>query len=98
RTRVLGVPCLTTDPVDTALHVIVHAGVSGGARLSQLADVRQAVSVGDLDWDALVTRARLWGVGEMVAIMLDRVSRVLDVSPPVGAVAGLRAQHGWSAA
>lgn len=97
-TRVSGVPCLTTDPVDTALHVIVHAGVSGGARLSQLSDVRQAVGVSDLDWDALVTRARLWGAGEMVAIMLDRVSRVFDMQPPVDVVGRLRAQRGWSAA
>jgi hypothetical protein len=97
RTLISGVPCLTTDPVDTALHVIVHAGVSGGARLSQLADVRHAIDVADLDWDALAARARSWGAGEMVAIMLARVARVLDAPRAGRTAAALGDQRGWGA-
>ena len=96
-TVVSGVPCLTTDTVDTALHVIMHAGVSGGARLSQLADVRQAIAVADLDWDVLTARAHSWGVGEMAAIVLARVARVLDAPPAERAAAALTERRGWGA-
>jgi hypothetical protein len=98
RTQVHGIECLTTDPVDTALHVAVHAGVSGGARLSHIADVSAVLTVADLDWDELCRRARQWGAGEMVAIMAARAGRVLGMQPPPeDALRRLSTPGGWSA-
>lgn len=98
RTGAIGVECATLDPVDTALHAAVHASLSGGARLSQVADVRVALRAPGLDWELLAARARAWNAGEIVAIMAARAARLLDLpAAPAGFTQALATRRSWSA-
>jgi hypothetical protein len=72
----------TLDPADTLLHLALHAAKGGGVRLQWLKDIERAVSVGQPDWDAVVTRSRRWGLTLVAGVMLDRARRVLDAPVP----------------
>lgn len=90
----------TLDPVDTLLHVSLHAALSGGHRLRWLADVARLVTVERPDWDDVVSRARDWGIGPSVGLVLQRARRLAgaDVPPDVhDALLSTRLQHaaGW---
>ncbi|MGH7542013.1 MAG: nucleotidyltransferase family protein, partial [Gemmatimonadota bacterium] len=79
---VAGRPVPTLDPVDTVLHLALHAATSGGLRLIWLEDIEQAVATDELDWDELVRRADETGMRLVAAVMLRRSRRVLGADVP----------------
>jgi hypothetical protein len=71
----------TLDPIDTLVHLCHHAAFSGAVRLVHLLDVDQAARRIQ-DWDEVVRRARSWGAGAQVVLVLGRSRRVLDTPVP----------------
>lgn len=80
-----GVRVRTFGPVDTLVHLALHAGLAGGDRLVWIADIERVIAGEDLDWDEVVDRARAWGASTLVGVMLDRARRILgaEVAPDV---------------
>jgi hypothetical protein len=77
-----GVRCRTFDPVDTLLHLALHAALGGADRLSWLEDCRRAIEVDAPPWDAVVERAAVWRAGPAVAVTLRRARDVLGAPVP----------------
>ena len=77
RVDLLGASVPTLDPVDTVVHLCVHAAQSGADRLGQLVDVARALDL--IDVDDAVRRAREQNVAPMVEVVLRRVGSVLGV-------------------
>src|SRR5207253_9544262 len=48
-----GPQVLTLDPIDTLLHLALHAGLSGGRKLSWLKDIERAAGDETIDWSEL---------------------------------------------
>jgi hypothetical protein len=71
----------TLDPVDTLVHLCHHAAFSGAVRLVHLLDVDQAARRIE-DWDLVGQRARSWGAGAQVGLVLARSRRVLGTPLP----------------
>src|SRR5690625_1519720 len=80
----------TLDPVDTLVHVCLHAALSGANRMLFLLDVDQ-VARGITDWDEVAARAREWNATAHVILVLDRAARVLGTPLPnnVGMLLGV---------
>jgi hypothetical protein len=98
RVDVGGLTVATFDPVDTLLHVCLHAGLAGGDRLLWLKDAERVIATTELDWDVLVARAHEWGAGPVVATILLRVARLFPgVVPPGTARALAPASLRWAA-
>lgn len=83
----------TLDPVDTLLHLCVHAALSGGDRLIWLVDIDRALVAADLDLSA--QRAISMRVGPAVELMLRRTRNCLG--SPVGDeyLRSLVPEYGW---
>lgn len=77
----------TLDIVDEAVHLCVHGCLAGAHRLAWLDDVRRAVHRPGLDIHELVARAQARRVGELVAVMADRVAAVFGTTPVLAALA-----------
>lgn len=73
-----GTSLLTLDPVDTLLHVAVHACTSGGWRLLWLRDVLQTAACVEAVPELVLARSRRWGVELVLEAMLARSTRVLQ--------------------
>jgi hypothetical protein len=71
----------TLDATDTFVHLCHHAAFSGAVRLVHLLDVDQAARRIE-DWDDVAGRARSWGAGAQVGVVLARASRVLGTPVP----------------
>lgn len=71
----------TLAPADTLVHVCLHAAKTGANRMQMLLDADQLVRRTE-DWDAVVRRARHWGAGPAVAIVLSRARAVLGTPTP----------------
>jgi hypothetical protein len=71
----------TLDAADTLVHLCHHAAMSGAVRLIHLLDVDQAARR-ILDWDLVSRRARSWGAGAQVGLVLARAGRVLESPVP----------------
>jgi hypothetical protein len=71
----------TFDATDTLVHLCHHAAFSGAVRLLHLLDVDQAAARIE-DWDLVVRRARSWGAGAQVGLVLARARRVLGTPVP----------------
>lgn len=71
----------TFDATDTLVHLCHHAAFSGAVRLVHLLDVDQAARRIQ-DWDLVVQRARSWGAGAQVGLVLARTQRVLGTPVP----------------
>ncbi len=69
------------DPTDALLHACLHAALSGAHKLVYLVDVDQ-LSRAISSWDEVSTRARQWGVGAQVAVVLGRARRELGTQVP----------------
>lgn len=82
----------TLDPVDSVLHLAVHAGREGADRLVWLKDIEQAVRRYEPDWDELVRRALAWRIQLLVGTVLVRARETLGAPIPDDAV---RALLGW---
>ena len=85
----------TLDPVDTLLHVALHAALSGGDRLIWLKDIERALAVDQPDWDDVIRRARAWKAGRSIAITLNRARRSLGAPVPDDALDALFASPLW---
>lgn len=72
----------TLDPVDTLVHLCVHAGLAGAQRLLWLKDVERSVAADQPAWDEVVRRARSWRAAALVAVVLRRARQELEVPVP----------------
>jgi hypothetical protein len=72
----------TLDPVDTLLHLCVHAALAGGQRLLWLKDVERSVAGDAPPWDEVVRRARRWRAASLAAVVLSRARDQLGVTVP----------------
>ena len=80
RIEELSVP--TFDTVDTLLHLCLHTVLSGGQKLSWYRDLQQVVKTG-VPWEELVERTAIARAGVIVAVALERATRLArsDVPP-----------------
>ena len=85
----------TLDPVDTLLHVALHAALSGGDRLIWLKDIERTLAVDRPPWDEVIRRARAWKAGRSIAITLNRARRSLGAPVPDDALDALFASRRW---
>jgi hypothetical protein len=86
---------LTPDSTDTLLHLTLHAGLSGAAKLAWLKDIDRTAVDPQLDWDDVVRRAREWGVAEITALTLRRTADLLETPVPPEAMASLSGSRLW---
>jgi hypothetical protein len=73
-----GVSVRGLDPLDELVHLAVHSAAAGGHRLIWLADLRAAATTQPVP-GALQTRAREWGAGPAMGLMLRRLQDTLGV-------------------
>ena len=85
----------TLDPVDTLVHVALHAALSGGDRLVWLKDIERAIVVEQPPWDAVIERARAWKAGRSIAITLNRSRRSLGAPVPEDVLDVLFGSRTW---
>ncbi|HEY8339153.1 MAG TPA: nucleotidyltransferase family protein [Egibacteraceae bacterium] len=96
RVELGGVEVRTLDPVDTLLHLCLHACLGGGQRLVWLKDVERAAAA-VCDWDEVVARARASRTALVAAVTLSRAHHVLGALVPAGVVDALAPRLGWRA-
>lgn len=85
----------TLDPVDSLLHLAVHAGREGADRLIWLKDIEQSVRRYEPDWDELVRRALGWQVQLLAGTVLVRARETLGAPVPHNAVRALLGSRLW---
>jgi hypothetical protein len=90
-----GPQVLTLDPIDTLLHVALHAGLSGGAKLSWLKDIERAAAAEPIEWEELIRRARAWGAAEVIAVSFRRSRALLDAPIPREVIETLSGSRVW---
>lgn len=73
----------TLDVEDTVVHTCLHAALTGAHRMLLLLDADRAARA-VTDWDAVARRAREWGAGPAVALVLRRSRRLLGTPLPAG--------------
>ena len=73
-----GSPVRTLDPLDTLVHLTLHAAMSGGDLLVWLKDIEQAW--GHVEPDQLPDRVEEWRARLPVSAMLSRTARVLGLN------------------
>jgi hypothetical protein len=95
RVAVAGIDVPTFDPIDTLVHVALHACMAGANRLLWCKDLEQIVASDPVDWASVTQRARTIGAGPPVAVMLMVASRALDFDVPRGAVRKLSPGPVW---
>ncbi|MBB5786214.1 nucleotidyltransferase family protein [Jiangella mangrovi] len=78
----------TLDPVDSLVHACLHATLTGADRMLLLVDV-DALARRVQRWDDVVERARDWGAGPALAVVLGRARRLLGTPVPREAEAEL---------
>jgi hypothetical protein len=88
------VPHLLPSPEDLFLHGAVHFSVDRIARLGsglgQLADLAWIAAQQPIDWDAVTTRARDYGVGDQLFLALLAGQVLLGELAPTDAVAAVQ--------
>lgn len=77
-----GIACWQLDPEDSAIHVALHAGLSGACRMGWLRDVDRTVRTDDVDWQVLASRALRYRVAPIVGHVLDRCRQVMGTPVP----------------
>jgi hypothetical protein len=82
-------PCATFDPVDTLIHIALHAAREGCRCLVWLKDIERTVAVTRPDFDEVVQRARAAQCGRPVGIALARAKWTLDAAVPDSAIRAL---------
>lgn len=88
-----GRPVRTLSPVDTVVHLCVHAALSGADRLCWLTDIVRASQ--GIEWTAVSERARAWGLAAAVGTALARAQRVVGLPAPADVIAGLLGGMSW---
>ncbi len=79
---------LTTDAVDSLLHVTMHACSEGADRLVWLVDTANLARSIE-DWDAVVERARSWRTSLSTGLVLARSRRVVAAPIPAWVIRSL---------
>jgi hypothetical protein len=83
RVQLDGMTILTPSPEDLLLILVVHGAKHFWARLAWLVDVAAAIEAHpEMDWSALLARARERGAARMLAVALTAVSGLLGVVLP----------------
>ncbi len=80
-------PVHVMTPEDTLIHLSVHQAINhhfSSPWLRNLLDIHLLVAHYDLDWQALVTRAREWRLATVVWTVLSLAQRLLDTAVPAG--------------
>ena len=72
----------TLDPVDTLLHLCIHASLAGAHQLLWLKDVDESVRREAPSWEDVLVRARSWRAAPIVAVVLGRARDVLRTPVP----------------
>ena len=90
-----GISVPSLDPVDTLIHLALHASTSGGWRLVWLEDLARAQSGRGAAGPALTTRARQARAGLVLASLLLRSERTLGHAVPRELVAELTPARSW---
>ncbi len=80
--RIGGVETSTLDPVDTLVHLAVHAALAGCDRLVWFKDIERALHVGRPNLDEVVRRATTGGCGGAVGIALRRAAASMQIALP----------------
>ena len=88
-----GLTVRTLDPVDTLLHLCIHAGLAGGHRLIWLKDVERSVAREAPSWTELIARARSYRAGPLVAVTLSRARDALGCDVPADVIRSLFASR-----
>ena len=73
--RLQGGSVPTLDPIDTVVHLCIHAALAGGSRLALLVDIDRALATTPLE--GVVSRALELNAGPAVEVMLRRVRSVI---------------------
>jgi hypothetical protein len=81
-TTIGGVDVGRLDAEDHAIHVALHAGLSGATQIGSLRDVHETVRSSDLDWDEFVSRSRRFGAAPIIGHVLDRCNTILGTPVP----------------
>jgi hypothetical protein len=71
------------DPIDSVIHVSLHAVISDGSRLAAAIDLATLLRAGDLDLDLLVRRAQHHRAVLPLAVMTDRAAAVTGFAEAV---------------
>jgi hypothetical protein len=85
----------TLDPVDTLVHLCVHAALSGGDRLRWLKDVERQIAFDRPNWDLVARRAHEWRAETMVSTILRRSRTTLGARVPDSVTARLAGSRLW---
>jgi hypothetical protein len=85
----------TLQPVETLVHLALHAAMAGGNRLVWLKDLEQSVLNEAPDWNAVIEKATAWQARFAVGAMLARAERALGVPVPHGVLRELVPAKSW---
>jgi len=77
------------EPTDAALHLSLHAALSGGHKLLWLVDIERTLAVRPPDWDLFVARCLQWRVELPVSVVLERARATLGAGVPQDVLAVL---------
>lgn len=88
-----GTPALTLSPEDLILHLCIHTAYhTGQMRLKMLCDIGEVIRRygAEMDWPAIGTRARQWGIVRAVYVLLRLAREWLEAAVPADWLAALR--------
>ena len=89
-----GLAVRTLSPADTLVHLCLHAAGDGADRLMHLADIAALLPDRPDGWAEVLVTAQEWGVGEAMAIVLQRTAYELDVDVPAATIRRLSPSPG----
>lgn len=90
-----GEPVRTLDPVDTLVHLAMHACKQGGDRLVWLKDIERSIATEAPDWADVVGRSTEWRVQLFVGTMLARARRTVSAQVPDEVLRALLPNRAW---
>lgn len=84
-----GIPVPTMSVTNTVVHVALHAGLGGAWQRKWFDDMRLLAEHEDVDWAAVVARARRWRVTRLVGVALTRAVHLADANIPADVLRAL---------
>ncbi len=91
---VAGSDTWTLDAADSLVHVCLHAALTGAHKMLWLLDADQLARRIE-GWDDVVARAKEWGAGPAVALVLSRARALLGTPLPDDLAERLGISHGF---
>jgi hypothetical protein len=80
----------TLSPEDLLLALSIHGFTHYWERLAWVADVGALIARDEVDWNALMTKARRFGLLRVLAVAVLLAHELLDISPAVDVLESLR--------